>query len=523
MPVTPKKYEVVWKPLPGAQTLAVLSPAQVTLYHGTRGGGKTLTQLMRFHRNVGKGYGQFWRGLILDLEFDHLSGLVTESKKWFPRFEMGAKFHESMAVYKWAWPTGEELLFRHVKKIGDYDGFHGHEYTFLGWNELTKHAGPELYDKFKSVNRCSFDPEIDTPKIQKENGDVVYDTPNGKPLQRPMLEEFNTCNPSGPGHNWVKKRFIDVAPANTIHKREVEVFNPQTQKRETLLKTQVAIFGSYMDNKFLTPEYVADLENISDPHIRAAWLLGSWDVTAGGAIDDLWNARIHIVPRFIIPSSWRLDRSYDDGSSHPFSVGWWAESDGTEAIISENGEESIFCPQKGSIIQFGEWYGAAKNGRGEYLQNKGLRMSATDVARGIVEREKSFRDNGWAEGRIFPGPADNRIRQVIDSSIETTEKIMATEGVKWKESDKSPGSRMIGLRVLRERLEASLRFEGPGIYFMRNCQATIEFLPPIPRDEAKPDDVATLSQDHVYDMVRYRVLAGKAQTIANAPKIMFPT
>ncbi|WBF76807.1 hypothetical protein PSV3_00105 [Septimatrevirus PSV32] len=209
----PVPYEVVFKPLPGSQTIALCSMAAHTLYEGARGPGKTLTQLMRFYRNVGKGYGKFWRGVIFDLEFDHLGGLVAESKKWFGdngKLKDGGKFYESTSAYKWVWPTGEELLFRHVKKLSDYEGFHGHEYPFIGWNELTKHPSGDLYDKFMSVNRCTFDPIKDTPKDPKTGR---YLTPNGEPLPPVKCEVFSTTNPSGPGHNWVKRRFITIARA----------------------------------------------------------------------------------------------------------------------------------------------------------------------------------------------------------------------------------------------------------------------------------------------------------------------
>lgn len=514
------QYDTVWRPLPGSQTIALDSRCHHTLYEGARGPGKTVTQLMRFFRNVGRGYGQYWRGVIFDLEFDHLAGLVAESKKWFGKFGDGAKFLESASAYKWVWPTGEELLFRHVKKLSDYEGFHGHEYPFLGWNELTKHATGDLYDKFMSVNRSSFDPERDTPRDPKTG---AYLTPNGLPLPPIPLEVFSTTNPNGPGHNWVKKRFITIAPRGKVVRTEVEIFNPQTQKNDLVVKTQIAIFGSYRENKYLPPDYVAELESIKDPNLRKAWLYGDWDVTAGGAIDDLWQSRVHVVPRFVVPASWRIDRSYDDGSSHPFSVGWWAEADGTEAtIVLSDGTEYSFCPQPGSLVQIFEWYGCAKDGRGEYMPNKGLKMSASKVAEGIIDREISMMANGWISSQPWPGPADNRIRQVIDDELDTTEKLMSKKGVRWIESDKSPGSRIIGLQLLRDRLEAAITGEGPAIYWMDNCVASIEILPTLPRDQVKIDDVDTTAEDHCYDMTRYRCLKGGARH-ATKFKLVLPT
>lgn len=526
--------EVVFKPLAGSQTIALCSMAAHTLYEGARGPGKTLTQLMRFYRNVGKGYGKFWRGVIFDLEFDHLGGLVAESKKWFGdngKLKDGGKFYESTSAYKWVWPSGEELLFRHVKKVSDYEGFHGHEYPFIGWNELTKHPSGDLYDKFMSVNRVTFDPIKDTPKAigpdgkprYTKEGNVIYATFDGKPLPHIKCEVFSTTNPSGPGHNWVKKRFITVAPRGTVVRREIQIYNPATEQEETHTITQIAIFGSYKENPYLPPSYIAELESIKEPNLRRAWLYGDWDVTAGGAIDDLWDSTIHVVPRFVVPSSWRIDRTYDDGSSHPFSVGWWAEADGTEAtIVLSDGTEYTFCPQPGSLIQIFEWYGCAKDEKGEFIPNQGLKMSASNIAEGIIDREVSMMANGWIESQPWPGPADNRIRQVIDSELDTTEKLMSKKGVRWLESDKSPGSRVIGLQLLRDRLEASVKREGPGIYFMSNCVASVELLPPLPRDEKKIDDVDTKAEDHVYDMVRYRTLKG-ANKAAVKVKVSMPS
>jgi hypothetical protein len=507
-------FDVVWQPLEGtSQELAIDSRCHHTLYEGARGPGKTLTQLMRFRRRVGIGYGQHWRGVVFDLEFDHLAGLVAESKKWFLKFDDGAKFLESPSQYKWVWPTGEELLLRHVKKPADYEGFHGHEYPFLGWNELTKHATPYLYDKFMSVNRSTFDPERDTPKDKDGN----YLTPDGKPLPPIPLEVFSTTNPNGPGHNWVKRRFIDAAPRGSVVRTAVTVFNPQTQKEEEVIKTQVAIFGSYRENRYLPPEYVAELNSITDENLRKAWLFGDWDIAAGDAFGDLWNSQIHVIPRFVIPENWAIDRSFDWGSSHPFSVGWWAEANGEEATIIVGNEAYKFCPPPGTLIQFFEYYGSAELGT-----NKGLKKSPSDVAQRIIEIETSLMLNGWIKKQPWPGPADNQIRDVREADVDTIEKKMKNKGVHWEESDKSPGSRKNGMELFRERLEAALKNEGPAIYFMRNCRASIDLIPKLPRDPLKLDDVDTTAEDHAWDMTRYRVLKGNHK-IARKIKVTLPS
>lgn len=485
---------VVWAPIPGtSQELALDSRAHHTLYCGTRGPGKTDTQLMRFRRRVGIGYGASWRGIIFDREYKNLDDLLTKSKKWFPRFNDGCEWLASTSSFKWIWPTGEELLFRAIANVDDYNDYHGHEYPFIGWNELTKYPTPKLYNMMMSCNRSSWTPEKDSPRDKE--GNILLDTPI-------PLEVFATCNSWGPGHGWVKARFIDVASYGQIVKNSVTVFNPQTKQEEDVVRTQVAIFGSYRENIYLDKIYIAGLMEgtADDDNLRAAWLDGNWDIVAGGAFDDVWKRAIHVIPRFQVPAGWYLDRTFDWGSSQPFSVEWWAEANGEEASLP-NGK--TFCPPRGTLIQCEEWYGTKQIG-----SNKGLKMSSGTIAEGIRAREKQMLADEWILKQPLAGPADNQIRDVREADEDTIEKKMADKGVRWTESDKSDGSRRNGFELMRERLKAATAKEGMAIYFMENCRASIATLPILPRDEDKMDDVDTDAEDHPYDAARYRVLKG---------------
>jgi len=443
------------------------------------------------------GYGPFWRGVIFDREYKNLDDLVNKSRRWFNAFGDGARFLSSAQDYKWTWPTGEELLFRAIKKLDDYWNYHGQEFPFIGWNEVCKYPTLELFDRMMTCNRSSFVPEKDNPNLP--------------PIP---LEIFATTNPYGAGHSVVKRRFIDPAPYGQVIKRTIDVFNPRTQKREPVTKTQVTIFGSYKENIYLSPEYIAELESIMDENLRKAWLWGDWDIVAGGALSDLWRKNVHVIPRSKIPAGWSIDRGLDWGSTQPFAVLWFAEANGEEMTLSDG---SIFAPAPGSIIVFHEWYGSKDIGT-----NLGLRLSAADIADGIIDRELTLLKDEWIVTRPWPGPADNSIRDVRGADVDTLEKKMGDKGVHWQQSDKSPGSRKIGLQLIRERLEAGIRREGAGLYFMSNCIASISTLPALPRDEDKIDDVDTESEDHCYDVVRYRVLKGSNRAARNL-KLVFPT
>lgn len=488
---------VVWKPLDGSQELVMACPCNEILYEGTRGPGKTDVQLMKFRRYVGIGYGEHWRGVIFDREYKNLDDLISKSMRWFTRFGDGARFLSSKSDLKWVWPTGEELLFRQVKKIQDYWKYHGQEFPFIGWNELTKYPSPDLYDMLKSCNRTSYVPG-ENPIYTDEDGDMPQFLP-----EIPLLY-MATTNPYGVGHSWVKARFIDIAEPGVVVLRKISVFNPRTQQRETITKTSVRVFGSYKENRYLTPEYVADLETMPDPNKRAAWLWGDWNIVAGGALADLWGPYL-VLPRFRVPSTWRLDRSFDWGSVHPFSVGWWAEANGEEATLPDGRK---FCPPRGTVIRFHEWYGTEAFG-----SNKGILMSAKNVALQIKRIEAELLDKKWISGKVNPGPADNQIADVREQDVLSIKSKMAEHGVTWKDSDKSPGSRKNGLQLVRDRMEATKEFSagkkdsGPGIYFMQHCRAALATLPILPRDEDNMEDVDTDAEDHVYDEVRYRVLA----------------
>lgn len=500
IPPLEAKYDpnVVWKAIPNSsQELAHDSRADITFYFGTRGPGKTSTQLMFFRKYVGIGYGSFLKGILFDLEYKHLGDVIAQAKRFFLPF--GDCKYVGGNECKFVWVTGEELLFRHAKTIFDYDDYHGHEYPIIMYNEICKWAVLDFYDKMMSTNRSSFTPLRDTPILKNGN----FATSNGKPLPKIPLKVFITGNPNGPGHNAVKSRFITCCPVGTMLVTETLVFNPATQKEEICKKTQIAIFGSYKENIYLDPAYIASLHELTknNPNLEQAWLYGSWDHNSGGCFDDIWDSNIHVMPRFKIPSNWFINRSFDWGSTHPFWVGWWAEANG-ESVTLEDG--SLFTPVRGSKFQIFEWYGTEKIG-----SNKGIMMSSADIAEGIKIREEIMLENGWISSIPHDGPADTQIGQTREEDVETIKKKMEDKGISWTDADKSKGSRVIGFQLFRDMLKSATTGEGEGIYFFNICRGSVETVPNLPRDDKNPDDVMTTAEDHPWDGIRYEILEGK--------------
>lgn len=500
----PNDINIVFEAVKGSsQELAINSRAHHTLLCGSRGSMKTATQINFIRKHIGIGYGKFFKAVIIDRHYKDLADIIAQTKKFFYAYDDGAVFMSGTSDCKWKWPTGEEVFIRHVDSVEEYDQFHGWEICIIAFNELNKWPNLDLYNKMKSVNRCAFIPEKDTPRLS----DGRYATADGLPLPPMPLCFFSTTNPSGVGHNAIKRQFINKIPYGKVVKVDTLIFNPKTQQEEVFTTTQVAIFASYRENPYLPAKYIADLNSITDPNLRAAWLNGRWDVTSGGAFDDLFRLEKHRIPRFKIPDNWYVDRSFDWGSTHPFSVGWFAEANGETAYFDDGTE---FTPNKGSIIQIAEFYGSKEVGT-----NIGLKMSAPDISKEILRIEKQLVLEGWISHRPYPGPADNQIGQKLQEDVETIKAKMEACGVYWTNSDKSKGSRTNGLILFRDRLESVVKSEGQGFYFMENCVASIELIPSLPRDPKNQDDVDTNSEDHPWDMVRYKILALKSRIARN--------
>lgn len=466
--------EVVWTPLPGSQALFLSCPFFEVLYEGTRGPGKTLGLLMDFAQGVGQGWGPDWRGILFREEYKPLADALAKSKKWFRRIFPGARFLESKSDYKWVFPEGEELLFRAMRTPDDYWDYHGHEYPWIAFEELTAWPTLECYHVMKACCRSS------VPGIPKKYR--------------------STTNPWGVGHNAVKAHFIDPAPPGVpFQPPRVELseeFEDVLSEMEAPLA--VRIRGHWSENTHLLaaqpnyPQLIAAAAK--NPEMARAWLDADWDVVSGGMFDDVWRQKIHVLagwPAAETPASWRLDRSFDWGSSKPWSYGLWAESDGTQA------PDGRIYP-RATLFRVDEIYGW--NG----TPNQGLRMTNKEIAGKIVEREKEL----GVYHRVYPGPADASIF-VADPGRDSIATELRNAGAPFIEADKKPGSRVPGWQAVRGRMKAALEGdrEHPHLYVFEGCRQFIRTIPTLPRSEKKPDDVDTNAEDHVADEARYRVMS----------------
>lgn len=300
------------------------------------------------------------------------------------------------------------------------------------------------------------------------------------------------ANPGGIGHAWVKAAFIDAAPPMTITKMPPSEGGMTRQYVPARLEDNPSLLEQ-------DPDYEARLEGLGDAALVRALRHGDWDIVAGGLFDDLWDRTRHVVPAFRPPETWRLDRSFDWGSARPFSVGWWAESDGSDYRLP-SGE--IRHSLRGDLFRIAEWYGWS--GR----PNEGCRMLAADIAKGIQAREAQLAEN-WGCGKVLPGPADSSIFDRENGNCIAED--MAREGVSWQRAEKGPGSRKQGWQRLRALLTGARSREAPGVFVFESCRHFIRTLPVLPRDELDPDDIDSSAEDHIADETRYRIYAPKQE------------
>jgi hypothetical protein len=461
------REEDSWVAQPGSQVLFLGCPIFEVLYEGTRGPGKTDTLLMDFAQHVGMGHGPAWRGVLFRQTHPQLADVIAKSKRWFPLIfgEDGCEFSESKST--WSFADGEQLLLRQMRVPDDYWNYHGHEYPWIAFEELTNWADDVCYKRMMSCSRSS---------------------------ARGMPRKYRaTCNPYGRGHNWVKARF------GLPHMRGRVIRTPGEPDR-------VAIHGHIDENRVLLradPEYISKIRAAArNPSELAAWLDGSWDIVAGGMFDDLWQPAIHLLQRFRVPRSWRVDRSLDWGTTRPFSVGWWAKSDGSDILLpaAEAAHGLPSRPERrmrtvaGDLFRIGEWYGWTGK------PNEGLKMTAARVAEGIRSREVKL----GLGGRVMPGPADNQIFSA-DPGVPSTAREMESAGVRWLPADKGP---VQGWDAIRSMLEQSANpgRHRPGMFVVEEaCPNFVRTFPTLPRDDNNLDDVDTEAEDHVGDEVRYRV------------------
>lgn len=454
-------YSVVWAPQTGPQTALLSCPVFEALYGGARGGGKTDGMLGEWAQHAQK-HGVDAIGAFFRRELTQLDEAIERSKTLYT--PLGANWVDQKK--QWVFPNGARLKFRYLEHDGDAEAYQGHSYTRVYFEELTNFPEAAPVMKLKATLRSA----------------------KGVPCRFRA-----TANPGGPGHQWVKARYIDPAPRGFKRLIDKDVDGIELDR--------VFIPARLSDNKKLTendPSYVARLRQSGSETLVKAWLDGNWDIVEG-AYFDCWSKAMILRPAEL-PVFWARFRSFDWGSAKPFSVGWWA-------IASDDWEhpDGKMIP-KNSLIRYREWYGVQKKQNGEVIPNTGLKLTAEEVAQGIKERSTEAVSYGVADPSIFSengGPS-------ISERMGRFAKII------WKAADNkrvAGKGHVGGWDQMRQRMKGE---DGkPLIYCFSTCADSIRTIPSLQHDDTVPEDLDSDGEDHAADDWRYacmsRIIASRAQ------------
>ena len=450
-----QKEELIWLPQEGPQTLLCVCPIQDILYGGARGGGKTDGMLGHWMYHAFE-FNEHAKGLFIRRTMPELEEVISRAKVLFADVATWKEQKKTLMFH-----NGAVLKFRFLERDSHADRYQGHEYTWICIEEAGNFPSPIPIDTLRATLRSG--------------------------QHKVTLWFLMTANPGGSGHNWIKARYIDPAmPLTPFESTFVAGDRTFTVKR-------IFIPSKLADNKLLVesnPNYVSNVAFAAAGRkwLFKAWMDGNWNIVAGGMFDDIYNEDIHILEPFKIPYNWTIYRAFDWGSSKPFSVGWWAKTDGSSVRLA-NGKIHTFT--KDTLIRIDEFYGW--NG----IPNQGLNMNDSTIAERIKEHEELMK---W---EVDDGPADPMIfNETNGGSISD---YYVGEGIYWVPADK--GIRVTGWVQVREMLSEAVKEkpEKPCMFVFSNCLQWRRTVPTLPRDKANIDDVDSDAEDHIGDETRYMV------------------
>jgi hypothetical protein len=443
-----------WAPQPGPQARAVICPADFILYGGARGGGKSDCAIGRQIVGAQK-FGKDWNGLMIRRYYKDFAKI---RQRWDQLISSGlpaVRVGGDSQMNHIRFTNGARVTMAAFESVTKADDYQGHEFTEISFDD----AGTIPY-----IGGL----------VQRLKGTLR------SPVRGAAGAMFITANPGGPGHSWLKSTFIDPASPYVVH-------------RDAAGLTHVFIPAYLSDNPILDdndPRYRAMLESITDPVLRRAWIEGDWTAFSGQAFD--FSEIYHVVDSEPVPEHAALYMTFDWGFGKPFSVGWW------------------WTDADGRLWRFAEWYGW--NG----VENEGARLSDTEVAHGIKQREFDMGLSGRAITRLAgPDCFAKRPDYKGGGQGPSTAETWATLGVHISPGDPA---RAIKIRQFRERLRVKKDSNGkmierPMLVACKTCKHFIRTIPTLALDTNNMEDIDTDQEDHVYDEACHVVMARPMRSV----------
>lgn len=293
----------IWTPNPGPQMRALSIDTFELLYGGARGGGKTVAGMVWIAIPAfGELTNPRYRGLVLRKNFTDLSDWIDRAYHFYLRYgvvKSGSEFR---------FPSGAIIRCGHLADEKSYEKYMGHEYHRILVEELT-HI-PREEDYLKVIASCR----------------------STVPGLRPSV--FATTNPGGPGHWWVKARFVDVAPPGDAY------FDPVSENWRIFLPALLSD-NPHLANTDYKKQLMAQPEKI-----RRAWLEGDWDALEGQYFGE-WRKDLHVIEPFKIPDHWARYCCLDWGySPDPWACLWLAFDEMGDCVVYREATGNLQVPSE---------------------------------------------------------------------------------------------------------------------------------------------------------------------------------
>jgi hypothetical protein len=421
-------HSVVWRPHAGPQSAFLTCPVFEVFFGGARGGGKTSSVLGEFGVHAGR-YGSAAVGLMVRRERTQLIETIEAAKLIY--LPLGARYKETDKLFEF--PNGARLRMAYLERDADAEAYQGHEYTRVYVEEIGNFPDPAPIKKMFATLRSR----------------------TGVPVGFRA-----TGNPGGPGHTWVRARYIDPAPMGYR-----VITDDVTGLQRVYIPSRIA------DNPTLTtndPGYVNRLRASGSPELVRAWLEGDWSVIAGAYFPEFSIDRHVVAPR-TLPKDWVRFRAMDWGSYRPSCVLWIALSDGSLPEFP-----------RGALVVYRELYTASE-------PNVGLKLTADEMAERIIDAERGEKiDYGVLDPAAWKQEGGPSVAERF-----------AGKRVNFMKAD---NARLVGWDQVRARLKGE---EAPMLYVFATCTNLIRTLPALQHDEHKPEDVDSDGEDHAGDALRY--------------------
>ena len=446
--LAPQPGVINWAPHPGPQTFFHQSGAYEMLFGGTKGPGKTDTLLREGLRQI---HIPNYRAMIFRRTYPNLREIIDRSHKYFGG--LGAKFNSQ--DHRWMFPNGASYGFGHVQHEHDKYNHNGHEYHYIGFDEVTEFTETQ-YLFLMAQNRTS-DPRI-------------------------KCYIRSTANPGGVGHGWVKKRFIDcLKPLEMKYFKRVENDDIECASNDPHAVSREFIPATVYDNPSITendPNYIKRLEQLPEED-KQALLYGNWDIFKGQFF-KAWRKTIHVKDREISKGFFKFC-SLDYGYAAPSAVLWWmVDFDGNLHCYRELYKEGYTYTQ---------------------LAEKIMEMTPEDEKIEYVVADPAIWGDRSHHGKDgIKGESGGETMQVI-----------------WKSFTaliKADNSRVIGWGRMRELLEPKLMRDGSLVAKLTvapNCKDFIRTVPALIHDDKKVEDCNSDGEDHCADAARYGIMS-RAET-----------